>query len=133
MFEILKTVHLLSIGMVALAVSNAILGPMSARAPDAAQPTIASVMKLFGRIGRAGLLLLWISGLWMVFDRYGGNFGAMPTVFHWKLAFVVLATIGIVVMDYSPLRFRPGVVPVLGLASDLALAVVVVLAVVAFD
>lgn len=76
---------------------------------------------------------MWISGLWMFFDRYGGNFGAIPSAFHWKLVFVVLATIGIIVMDYSSLRFRPGVVPVLGMASDLGLVIAVVLAVVAFN
>lgn len=133
MFAAAKFVHLVSLGLVALAIANAFLGPHAARAAAPVRNELFAVIALFGRLGRIGLLLLWLTGAWMLFDRYGGNPAVLPATFLWKLGFVVAATIGVIVIDYTPWRRRPPVVAIGGLVADAAIVAAVLLAVLTFN
>jgi hypothetical protein len=124
---------MLSIGMVALAISDGFIGARAYRLKGPTREALLSLMQVFGRVGRIGLLLFWITGPWMFIDRYGGDFGAMPRTFHVKLAFVLVATIAIVVIDYTPRRFNGNVVRVGGMVGALSLVLALVFAVATFN
>ena len=49
------------------------------------------------KVGRVGLLLLWLTGLTMLYTRWAG-FDGMPWQFHVKLTGVVLLTITVLYM-----------------------------------
>jgi hypothetical protein len=132
-FLIAKFLHIIAIGSVALALANAWLGPRASRAGGVVQAELFRLIALFGRAGRIGLLLLWLTGAFMLFDRYGGNPGNLPVSFTWKLGFVALATVAVIVIDYSPLRRHAAVVAIGGLAADIAIVVAIALAVATFN
>jgi uncharacterized membrane protein len=65
------------------------------RLMKAASPQDKSVLgrfpKVMSGVGSYGLALLWVTGLTLVYSRWGG-FGSLPWTFHVKLTAVVIVT-----------------------------------------
>ena len=59
------------------------------------------------RVADAGLILLWVTGLTMLFTKWDGAIGALPWQFHLKLTLVVVLT-GIVGFVHSQRRKAMG-------------------------
>jgi hypothetical protein len=102
-------------------------------------PTLRALGPIFANVTAIGLALLWITGLWLVFGKWGG-FANLPGLFWWKLALVVLVTIftGAVHMTYAQIRRtrNPALAKrfaVLGPLSGISVLLIVLIAVYAFD
>jgi hypothetical protein len=60
-----------------------------------------------GRVGKVGLLLLWVTGPILLFNKWGG-FAAMPWTFHAKLTAVVLLTLTVGYIHLQETKIRKG-------------------------
>jgi hypothetical protein len=100
-------------------------------------PILSKVPPVLARIGQTGLALLWVTGIIMVWSIYGGP-GNLPASFWIKFAFVILATIGVGMIDMTQKAIRAGDqsararLPMLGMGVTLMVALAVVFAVIAF-
>ncbi len=68
-------------------VASMIIGIRMKRAEAAAAPTLAGIQKTIGRTSFGALIVLWLTGLWMVSTRFG--WGALPWAFWIKFAAVL--------------------------------------------
>lgn len=66
-----------------------------------------------GRLGVIGLVLLWASGLSIIYLRYG-TFSILPQTFVIKIAAVVLLTLAVIYMQLLQARARTGGVAAMG-------------------
>lgn len=80
----------LALGTSVSIAGGVMMGVMGQAAP-AERPVLARFMPAMSRVGRLGLALLWVTGLTMLFLRYGSP-GQLPWTFHAKLLAVVLLT-----------------------------------------
>ena len=80
----------LALGTSASLAGGVMMGVMGKAAP-AERPVLARFMPAMSRVGRMGLTLLWVTGLTMLYVRYG-NPGHLPWTFHVKLLAVTLLT-----------------------------------------
>ncbi len=73
-------------------------------APAEQAQTLRALGPTLANVAGAGLLLLWITGIILVFTR--GGAGQMPGLFWVKLFFVVVATVllGLIHMTYAQMR-----------------------------
>jgi hypothetical protein len=67
------------------------VGILIGRATGPDRAVLFRMRPALGQMGGIGLALLWITGLTLVFTRWGG-FGSLPGVFHAKVTAVVLLT-----------------------------------------
>jgi hypothetical protein len=67
------------------------VGILIGRATGPDRAVLIRMRPALGQMGGIGLGLLWITGLTLVFTRWGG-FGSLPGVFHAKVTAVVLLT-----------------------------------------
>ena len=78
---------------------------------DKAAPNEKAILGRFppamGRVGAIGLALLWISGLSIVYTRYG-TFSILPRPFIVKLSAVVLLTIIVIYINLLQPRAQRG-------------------------
>lgn len=90
MFAMIKAVHLLAL-VLALGggIARLTLGPVAMKHPEA-RAVIAPVLARFATLHYAGLILLWLSGLWLYGAGYLG--GGLGPAFHAKMAAVVALT-----------------------------------------
>ncbi len=95
MTEINQALLILHFLGLALGFSASIANLMVGRLIDAATPAdrvvLTRVPPMMGHVGGAGLVVLWVSGLALVFTRWGG-FGSLPGIFHAKVTAVVVLT-----------------------------------------
>lgn len=138
MNQILLILHLLGFGAgTASAVSNGVAAALAARSPENA-PAYARVGDVVSRFGDVGLVLLWLTGLIMIWSVYGGP-GVLPTLFWLKIAGVVALTLALGMVHMRKAQARRGdasaarQIPVFGQITAALLVVVVVLAVLAFS
>jgi uncharacterized membrane protein len=139
MLPALLIVHLLSLAAGAgVSVAGGIVGPYAATATPEGRRLLWAIQTKLSRVGSAAIVLLWITGLWMLFAKFGG-FGGLPATFQVKLAFVVLITLAIGVLHVLMARSNrtgvqpsPAVMATLGLAIDVSLIFVVIFAVLTF-
>jgi hypothetical protein len=107
------------------------------KSPSADAPVLSRVQRPLALFGDAGLAILWITGLIMVFARSGGP-ASLPTAFWWKLASVLALTAMVGVIHGTMARARRGDVvaigrlPILGRLATTFLLLALVFAVVAF-
>ncbi len=136
--QILLILHLFGFGA---AVAASIAGPivlMLMRAAPGDAPVLAKLPPRFARVGQVGLGLLWLTGIIMVWSKFGGP-GGLPILFWWKLACVVLVTITVAMLGITVRRVQGGDqaaaarLPMWGAASGGLLVLIVILAVYAFD
>ncbi|MBO6716865.1 MAG: hypothetical protein JJ913_02790 [Rhizobiaceae bacterium] len=139
MLELSKIIHFLSFSVgIGGGVANMIIGMAAASAPAGAGPALGQIRGRIGRASAIALLLLWITGIHMVYAVYGGWSGLTPMVWA-KLAFVVVLTMAAIGLQTMGIRsVRTGTPPpagpmaVLGVVALVASVAALVLAVVAF-
>jgi len=91
--NILFILHLLGLAMgLSASFSNMVMAALIAKAAPGEKQVLGRFPPAMMRVGASGLALLWITGLSMLFTRWGGfaNLGNMPWTFHLKLALVVI-------------------------------------------
>lgn len=140
MEQTLLTIHLLSlvVGMGG-GVANAVAGSMAAGADPAAAMTLGKLQSRIGDIGFVAIVLLWISGIWLVLGYHGG-FAELPSGFTTKFVGVVglsAAVVAMHVVKRSAMRAgRPpnaGTMKLLGKIALLSATFTVAMAVVTFN
>ncbi|MEZ5319510.1 MAG: hypothetical protein R2752_19075 [Vicinamibacterales bacterium] len=110
---------------------------MAAASPDE-RGVLARVPPAMSRIGDIGLVLLWLTGLGLLFLKWGG-FGAMPGLFHAKITAVVILSGIIGYMHVLMRKARQGDaaaaarLPLVGRAAMLTALTALVLAVLTFE
>jgi uncharacterized membrane protein len=138
--EILLMLHFMGLGAgSAAAIGNFAVMLTVNKSPAQDAPTLTRVQPYLTRAGDIGLGLLWITGIIMVFTRWGGP-GNLPTAFWWKLLFVVLLTIVVGLMHMMLGKVKrdrdmaaAARLPLFGRIASLCLILVTVFAVVAFN
>lgn len=92
MMRVVLVLHFVGLALGAsVSIAGGVMMGVMARSAPAERPVLARFMPAMSRVGRAGLALLWLSGLALVFLRFG-NPGMLPWTFHAKLTMVVLLT-----------------------------------------
>jgi len=130
-FNLLLIVHLAAFG---LAISTTIVAPLigsrMGSAPPEARPLLGGIGKRLSINARIAFGLLLITGIAMVYVRYGG-FEGQSIWFFIKMGLVVVVLIAMVIGIVA----KPGAVSpkVIGWITRLALAGIVISAVMAFN
>lgn len=72
--------------------SNLVMQRLIAKSTPSDVAVLMRYPPLIARVGSMGLALLWITGLSMLFTKWGGfaNIGNMPWQFHVKLTLVII-------------------------------------------
>jgi uncharacterized membrane protein len=96
----------LSLGM-SVGFANMVMAGLIAKAPSQEQQVLQRFPPAMGKLGVIGLVLLWGSGLAIVFTRYG-SFEILPRTFVIKLIAVVLMTIIIAYIHVLQRRVEKG-------------------------
>ena len=121
--------------------ANMVMASIVAKSAPADRAVLARFPPAMIRIGDIGLVLLWITGLAMLFQYYGGTdaFQVLPWQFHVKLTGVVLLT-GLVGYIHGLLKKAKGGdmaaaarIPQIGRFAFLTALIVVVMAVLTFN
>jgi uncharacterized membrane protein len=93
--QIVLILHFLGLAMgLSVPLGNIALLGVLAKARPEEKAVLARFPPAISRIGRLGLVLLWATGITMVYTRWNG-FAGMPWQFHVKLTAVVLLTIAV--------------------------------------
>lgn len=131
MLATLKIVHLLALAIgLGGGVANLVIGRM---AGAEGAPVARPIQKRIGRLAFGGLLLLWITGIWMLSLSYA--FGDLALWFWVKMAVVLAMTAAAVAAQLEGLRPGPGTpakLRRLGMLISAAAALTVVFAVLGF-
>lgn len=138
MNQILLILHLFGFGAGAGAslANFFITGLIGANPGDA--PALNRMRLLLARTGQMALGLLWLTGIILIWSKWGGP-AFVPQLFWLKLFLVVVMTALVVVMDLTFKAVRGGNMavasrlPILSMASAALLILIVVIAVFAFD
>jgi uncharacterized membrane protein len=137
--QVLLILHFLGLAMgLSVSFSNLVMGGLMARTAPSEQVVLARFPPMMIRVGDIGLTLLWITGLTLVFTKYGG-FGVMPWQFHVKLTAVVIlsALIGYIHSLMRQARNGNGAaaarIPTVGRVAFLFALTAIVFAVATFD
>jgi len=137
--QLLLIVHFLALGLgLSATVVHAVLGTLMAGADPAEARGLARLRPVMAQVGGSGLLLLWATGLMLVFTKWGG-FGSLPWQFHVKLTAVVLLTGAVGASHALQAKARRGDaaaaarLPIVGRVSLVCSVVAVVFAVLTFD
>ena len=77
--------------------ANMVMGGLIAKAAPQEKGVLGRFPPLMSRLGTIGLVLLWVTGLTLVFTKWNG-FAILPWQFHVKLSAVVLLTITVAVI-----------------------------------
>ena len=100
---ILLILHFLGLAMgLSVSFANIVMSGLIARAAPAERPVLSRFPPAMIRVGDIGLTLLWLSGLGMLFFKWGG-FSAMPVTFHIKITLVAVLT-GIIGYIHAQLK-----------------------------
>lgn len=95
MLKTLLTFHLLGLALgLSVPFSNMVLGSIAANASPEEQKAYAKFPPRMARVGDIGLALLWITGISMVFVKFGG-FAGLPWTFNAKMVAVLVLTLGV--------------------------------------
>lgn len=135
----LVIVHLYCMGLgVGGGFANMIAGRLAAGAEPAVARTLGQLQSVVGRVGFLAIMLLWITGVWMVNTMQNG-FANLPTTFWIKIAAVVILTLAALTMQAKGIAAkRSGVPPAaeimkrLGMVSGAAAITAVIFAVISF-
>ena len=137
--EILLILHFVGLAMgLAVPFANMVLQGVAANASPPEKTVLARVPPAMSRVGDIGLTLLLVTGVTMVFTKYGG-FAVMPWQFQVKMAAVVLlvALVGYIHMLMGKARKGDAAavarIPAVGRITFLLALIAVVFAVLTFD
>lgn len=91
--KILLMLHFIGLALgFSVSISNGVMMGIIARAAPGDRPVLARFPPVMSQVGRVGLVLLWLTGITMLYTRWNG-FDGMPWQFHVKITAVVLLTI----------------------------------------
>ena|SRR5436190_19071857 len=93
--QILLILHFIGLAMgLATGFANMVMMGLIGKAAPADKAVLGRFPPVMGRVGSTGLALLWITGLSMLFIKWGGFSGianmAAPWAFHLKLTLVIV-------------------------------------------
>jgi hypothetical protein len=89
-FDILLILHFVAMTMgFSATFGNLVMNGLMDRAAPAERAVLARFPPAIGRVRDVGLLLLWATGLALLFGRWGG-FGQLPWQFHAKVTAVIV-------------------------------------------
>lgn len=139
MIEFLKIIHFLALAAgVGGGMANGIIGARAAAADPAVKPVLGGLSGLIGRISAGALVLLWITGIALIYLAYDG-WATLPGAFWVKLVFVVVLSLlslrmNLYVMQAARAKTPPPAarMKMLGQGASLASLLIVVFAVIAF-
>jgi hypothetical protein len=138
LFSILFILHLLGMAMgFSVSFAGLVMMGLIAKASPAEKPVLGRFPPAMMRVGDIGLILLWGTGLLLVYTRWGG-FGTLPWQFHVKITAVVLHSGVIGYIHVLMRKARQGDasalarVPIAGRSALLLALVALVFAVLAF-
>lgn len=104
--DILLILHFIGL---ALGFAGGIASGLSMRLAGAAKPEGAAALRqippIAAKISATGLVLLWLTGLALVYTRWNG-FGALPALFWVKFAFVLALTALVGVVEATHARLK---------------------------
>jgi hypothetical protein len=137
--RLLLILHFLGLGMgLSVGFSSMVMGALMGKSTPADQAVLARFPPAMSRVGDIGLATLWITGLTLLFSKWGG-FGVMPWTFHVKLTAVVILTALIGYIHTLMRKARNGdaaamkQIPLVGRVAFLMAVTAVVFAVATFD
>lgn len=130
-FNILLIIHLAAFGLaITTTIAAPLIGSRIAVAPPEARPLLGGIGKRLSINARIAFGLLLITGLAMVYVRYGG-FEGQSVWFFIKMGLVVVVLIAMIIGIVA----KPGTISpqVMGWITRLAMAGIVISAVMAFN
>lgn len=130
-FNILLIIHLAAFGLaITTTIAAPLIGSRIAAAPPDARPLLGGIGKRLSINARIAFGLLLITGLAMVYVRYGG-FEGQSVWFFIKIGLVVVVLIAMIIGIVA----KPGTISpqVMGWITRLAMAGIVISAVMAFN
>lgn len=142
MNTILLILHFLGLGAgFAVSVGNNVVMMLAAKAPPAEAAGLRRFPPFMTRVGDVGLALLWITGIALLWTKYGGADGiaALPWPFWAKIICVVLLTALVGMIHMTVARIQRGDMsvaarmPIFGRIGAVLLLLIVIFAVMAFD
>lgn len=90
--QILLFLHYLGLALgFAVSFSNMVMGGLISKAPPSEKAVLGRFPPTMSRLGRIGLILLWVTGVALVYLKWGG-FAVLSWEFYVKLAAVVFLT-----------------------------------------
>jgi hypothetical protein len=144
MNTILLILHLLGFGMgFAVSLGNNLVMMLAVKAPPEQAAGLRRFPPVMARFGDIGLVLLWVTGVIMIFTKYGGIEGIAalpnPEAFWAKIICVLLITalVGIIHATVAKMNRGDmsvaGRMPTLGKIGAILLLLILVFAVMAFE
>jgi hypothetical protein len=130
-FNILLIIHLAAFGLaITTTIAAPLIGSRIAAAPPEARPLLGGIGKRLSINARIAFGLLLITGVAMVYVRYGG-FEGQSVWFFIKMGLVVVVLIAMIIGILA----KPGTISpqVMGWITRLAMAGIVISAVMAFN
>lgn len=92
MYQVLLVLHFIALAMaMGGGFANIVSRRQMTKAEPVTYPGFALASGAVGKMATLGLLLLWITGIWMAIIRFG-SFGATPPMLWVKIAVVTLLT-----------------------------------------
>lgn len=139
MLILAKIVHFLSFSIgIGGGVAAMLAGIRAKSAAAEAVPVLRGVQKTLGRISFGAVVLLWVSGIFLVYAIKGGWSG-LGTIFWLKIAAVVILTVASLTGQYFALtaaRRDPAIMgprmAKIGMTASSAAVAALILAVIAF-
>lgn len=87
--------------------ANMVIMRTAATATPEGAAALRKVPPILVNVSTAGVVVLWITGIIMVWSRFGGP-DALPTLFWVKFVFVVILTLVVVFMQMTLAEIRKG-------------------------
>ncbi len=138
MIDVLLAFHLLGLMMGAGGgFASMITMRIAATRPPEHVAVLRTLGSPFAKFSAAGLVLMWVTGVALVFAKYGG-FSALPGLFWVKMVFVLSLTLAAIVLELTYGEIKRGNaavasrLPKLGPLAGLSSILAVLFAVLAF-
>jgi hypothetical protein len=139
MNDFLLIVHFIGLMMGAAGgVGSMIVGRAALKATPDGAVALRALGPRLGHVSAAGIVLMWISGVIMVWSLYDGP-GSLPTMFWVKFIFVLTLSAAAIVIELTYAQVKSGNraaaarLPMVGPVAGLSALLAVIFAVIAFS
>jgi hypothetical protein len=137
--NVLVVLHMVGLGMgMSVGFANMVMAGVIGKAAPAEKGVLGRFPPAMSKIGLAGLVLLWGSGISIVMTRYG-RFDILPRTFVYKLIAVVLLTLTVAYIEVLFARVKKGdaaalaTIQVLGRLTGIFSLAAIIFAVITFS
>ena len=137
--KVLLIFHFAGLAMgFSVSISNIVISTLMPRTDPAHRPVLGRLLSRMSKVGALGVIMLWATGVPIVFTKYGG-FSGFPPSFHFKLAAVVLLTLTVGYISVLDARASRGdekaakLLPSIGKVATLFAVLALVAAVLTFS